>query len=217
MKKLHEHALPISLAFAFLTVLLLVLPGCTTTPTAPTDRQVMVANTIEDVIAIGLVPVFTKNPAYIPEARAISAALAVSTATTLAPDDIAAALAKTRLTPEDARMVAAVVASAWDSYQRRYAEQVSKTVRPDVALFLRSVSAGIDRAIAATPKSTARVEVGIGGYGVLNSFPAVVLTASNAVLTEADIKAMEYRPTMRFITTEGYMERTPAPFSQFKP
>lgn len=134
------------------SVLITQLTGCTTTPTAPTDRQVMAANAAEDILASGLVLVFAKNPSYVPEARTISAALAVSTSTTLAPDDIAAALAKTSLKPEDARMVAAVVASAWDTYQRRYAEQVSKSVRPDVALFLRAVSAGIDRAIANTPK-----------------------------------------------------------------
>lgn len=130
-----------------------MIAACTSSPVAdPTPRQQIIAGAVEDILAVGLVPVFAKNPAYVPEARAISTALAVSTATTLAPDDIAAALAKTSLKPEDARVVAGVVAAAWETYQRRYAEQVSKSLRPDVKLFLAAVAAGIDRAIAATPK-----------------------------------------------------------------
>ena len=130
----------------------LVLAGCTTVPISVTPRQELVAAAVEDALAVGLVLVFAKNPAYVEEGRAVVALLSVSTAVTITPDSVAAILARTKIAPDDARIIASVVSSAWDTYQRRYAVQVGASVRPDVKLFLASVAQGIERAIAAVPK-----------------------------------------------------------------
>ena len=151
MKHLVNTLVSLATLLAVLTFLWLVC-GCTTTPTAPTDRQVAVANAVEDVISVGLVPVLAKNPRYVPEARAVAAAFSLSKVTAVTASDVEAFLSTTTLAPEDSRIVAGLVLSSWDIYQRRYAQQVSASVRPDVGLFLQAVAAGIERAIAATPK-----------------------------------------------------------------
>lgn len=126
--------------------------GCTTAqPQAPTDSQQMIANAVEDTIAIGLVPVLTKNPGYLAAAAGVANALGSFTGTTLTPEDIAQFLAKTRLTEDDQRVVAGIVSAAWSTYEKRYAQRVSSVVRPDVKLFLAAVASGIHSAVAATP------------------------------------------------------------------
>lgn len=128
------------------------LSACTSAPVDPTPRQQVIANAVEDALSIGLVPVLTKNRAYLPAAGAIAASLGSFGGTTISAADVDAVLAKTGLAPEDAAVVAGLVNAAWDTYSRRYAQQVSGSVRPDVKLFLSAVSSGINRAIAAVPK-----------------------------------------------------------------
>ena len=141
---------PFFTALALVSIYCLVLVACTTTPAvAPTAAQTQVAAAVEDALSIGLVPVFTKNASYIPAAQGVSAALAVFDGNTITPEDVNAVLAKTNIAPADAAIVANVVNAAWNTYQRRYAQQVSATVRPDVKLFLSAVSAGIQNAVAA--------------------------------------------------------------------
>ncbi len=136
---------PICLIFALLT-------ACTTAPTAPTSGQQLAANAVEDILSIGLVPVLTKNASYLPAAQSIAIALGTFNGTTLTPADVDAFLAKTALSPADAREVAGIVNAAWSVYAKRYAAQVGAGLRPDVKLFLAAVSNGITAAIAAVPK-----------------------------------------------------------------
>ena len=136
----------------------LFIAGCTVASLAPTSAQVTVANAVEDAIAIGLVPVLTKNPTYLGAARAVAASLGSFSGDTLTPADVDAFLAKApnlggwTLAPDDARVIAGVVNAAWQTYAKRYAAQVNASVRPDVKLFLSAVAEGINRAIAAVPK-----------------------------------------------------------------
>lgn len=130
--------------------------GCVSSSSAVSvsDRQLTIANAVEDTLSVGLVPVLTKNPDYIPVAQSIAAALGTFGGGTLASADVEAFLARTSLAPEDARTIAALVNAAWDTYTRRYAQQVSSSVRPDVKLFLAAVSNGITRALAALPQGS---------------------------------------------------------------
>ncbi len=152
IKLIPQLALSTLLTWLILTALM-AIPACTTTPTAPTDRQQVIANAIEDVISIGLVPVLSKNPSYIPAAKAVAAALGTFQGTTITPENVNAVLDRSGFSPADARTVAGIVNAAWATYQKRYAQQVSTTVRPDVKLFLAAVSAGIVNAIVATPQT----------------------------------------------------------------
>lgn len=130
----------------------LLLGGCTSAPVAPTSTQQTIANAVQDTLSIGLVPVLTKNPDYINAARAVAAALGSFGGSTFTEADVDAVLAKTSLAPEDARTVAGIVNAAWATYQRRYAQRVGASIRPDVKLFLSAVADGITAAIAATPQ-----------------------------------------------------------------
>ena len=131
---------------------MLALAGCTSLPTAPTPGQQMAADAIEDLISVGLVPVLSKNPGYLPMAKGIAAALGSFSGASLSAQDVDAFLAQTALRDEDKRAIAGIVNAAWATYQKRYAQQVGSSVRPDVKLFLAAVSNGIDAAIAAVPK-----------------------------------------------------------------
>ena len=134
-------------------LLLFSVVGCTTTPTAPTERQRQIADAVEDVISIGLVPVLSRNPAYLTEAGVLSSALSLfSESAEFNPANSEYLLAKTAMSPEDRRLVSGILNAAWTTYSRRYAQQVSTILRPDVRLFLTAVGAGIANAIAATPK-----------------------------------------------------------------
>lgn len=128
------------------------LSGCTSVPIDPTPKQQVVANAVEDVISIGLVPVLTKNSSYLAAAKGVAVSIGSFSGSTITPDDVAAVLGKTQIAPEDAIVIAGIVNAAWDTYSRRYAQQVNSSVRPDVKLFLNAVSNGITRAIAAVPK-----------------------------------------------------------------
>lgn len=140
------------LAAALLCAASLFTAGCASSTTVEvTPKQTVIANAVEDTLSIGLVPVLTKNPDYVPIAASVAAALGSFTGETLASADVEAFLAKTKLAPEDARTIAALVNAAWDTYARRYSQQVSANVRPDVKLFLAAVSNGITRAITALP------------------------------------------------------------------
>jgi len=142
-------------SFLFALAAALMLAGCvsSTSPTAPSDKQAVIANAVEDTLSIGLVPVLVKNPDYIPVARSIAVALGAFDGAALTPADVDAFLAKTSLAPEDARTIAALVNASWDTYARRYAQQVNANVRPDVKLFLAAVANGITRALAALPQN----------------------------------------------------------------
>lgn len=140
---------------AFLFAVVLVLSGCvSTSTTAPTAAQELIANAVEDAVSIGLVPVFTKNPSYLPAANTVALGLGSFAGDTISPDDVAAFLAKTSLAKEDQRIVAGVVNAAWQVYSKRYAQKVGASTRPDVKLFLAAVSNGIKSAVAATPRAS---------------------------------------------------------------
>lgn len=137
----------------------LSLSGCisTATPPAPAaaDTQQTIANAVEDAISIGLVPVLTKNPDYVAAAQGVANALGSFTGSDITPGDVAAFLARTKLSAEDQRTVAGIVNAAWATYAKRYAQRVNSSVRPDVKIFLAAVANGINAAVAATPKPIA--------------------------------------------------------------
>lgn len=135
-----------------LLILVLALVGCTSAPVSVTPRHEVLANAAEDVIAIGLVPVLAKNPAYMAEARAAAAICASFAGSELRPSDVDSFVTRLKVAPEDARAIAGLINAAWGTYQRRYAEQVDQSLRPDVKLFLAAAASGINRAIAATPR-----------------------------------------------------------------
>lgn len=136
--------------------------GCaSTTATPPNDSQQMIANAVEDAIAIGLVPVLTRNPGYLAAATGVANALGAFGGTTITPDDVSAFLVRTRLTLDDQRVVAGIVNAAWATFEKRYAQRVSGVVRPDVKLFLAAVANGIKSAVAATPKPMAMESCGV--------------------------------------------------------
>lgn len=153
--KTKTHILHFALFASF--VLSLLLSGCVSSSStvSVSDRQQTIANAVEDTLSIGLVPVLTKNPSYLAAAEGIASALGTFSGDTITPADVDAFLAKTSLAPEDARAVAGIVNAAWATYQKRYAAQVSASVRPDVKLFLSAISNGIHAAVAATPKPAA--------------------------------------------------------------
>lgn len=132
-----------------------LLAGCATltSPGAVTASQQTVANAVTDALSIGLVPVLTKNPTYVPAAQTVAGALGSFAGTTITPEDVAAFLAKTNMTTDDQKVVAGVVNAAWGVYSKRYAQTVGANVRPDVKLFLTAVSDGILAACAAVPKA----------------------------------------------------------------
>lgn len=142
------------------TLALCLLTGCVspTTSTPPTSRTELIAAAVEDLLAIGLVPVLSKNPAYLPAAQAVAATLGTFSGSTLTPDDVDAFLARTSLVEEDRRAVAGIVNAAWSVFTRRYAEQVGASIRPDVRLFLAAVSRGITSAVAAVPKTVGVID-----------------------------------------------------------
>jgi hypothetical protein len=137
------------LAAVLYTAFVLVLVGCTNVPTNPTPRQEMIANAIEDTLSVGLVPVLSKNPAYLTEARTVAALLGTFEGTELTAADVDVFVSRLKLAPEDVRAVTGLVNATWSTYQKRYAEQVGKSLRPDVKLFLGAVSRGITNAISA--------------------------------------------------------------------
>lgn len=138
---------------ALVALLVLTVAACVSpaSPGAVTTSQQMVANGVEDLIAIGLVPVLTKNPGYLQEARFVATAIGDFKGDSLSPEVVAAFLDRTSIKPEDARTVAALVNSAWAIYARRYSGKVDASVRPDVKLFLSAISRGINAAVAAVP------------------------------------------------------------------
>jgi hypothetical protein len=134
-------------------IALTLFAGCTSVPTAPTSGQQLAANAVEDLISIGLVPVLSKNPAYLPEARVLASGLGLTfKGTELTPADVDYYLSKTDISPADAKVISGTVNAAWSVFCKRYAAQVSASVRPDLRLFLTAVSNGINNAIAAVPK-----------------------------------------------------------------
>ena len=146
---------PILSLFVLLAITsVMFLAGCTSVPVDPTPKQQVVANAVEDTMAIGLVPVLTKNRDYIPAAAAVAGTLGSFSGDTISPADVDAVLAKCGVTGEDAAVIAGMVNAAWETYSLRYAQQVNASVRPDVKLFLSAISNGIRRAIAAVPKQS---------------------------------------------------------------
>lgn len=135
-----------------LSAIALYLAACVSTPVVVTPAQQTIANAVEDAISIGLVPVLTKNESYVPAVQGIAAALGVFSGSTLTPADVDAFLAKTTLSPEDAKTVAGLVNAAWAAYAKHYAQQLGASIRPDVKLFLGAVADGITAACAAVPK-----------------------------------------------------------------
>lgn len=137
---------------SFLAALVLAFAGCTSVPVNTTPKQELIANAVEDVVSVGLVPVLVKNPTYIAEARAAAALIGSFSGTELTPADVDAFLARVAIASWDARTIAGVINAAWATYQKRYAEQVGRSLRPDVKLFLSAVSRGILNAVDAVPK-----------------------------------------------------------------
>ena len=133
-----------------------IFVGCATlqNPGTVTSAQATIANAVEDTLSIGLVPVLTKNPAYVDAAKTVAVTLGTFSGATLTPADVDAFLAKVpQLTPTDRQTIAGIVNSAWAVYSKRYASQVNANVRPDVALFLNAAATGILNACAAVPKT----------------------------------------------------------------
>ena len=148
-----DHRIRVLSALLFVFLLGLFAIACTTAPAvAPSAVQIQIANAVEDALSVGLVPVLTKNQSYLPAAQGLAAALGTFSGDTLTPADVDAVLAKANIAPQDAAVVAGIVNAAWATYQRRYAQQVSATMRPDVKLFLNAVVVGIQNAIAAIPR-----------------------------------------------------------------
>ncbi len=127
--------------------------GCTSAPVTVTPRHELIANAVEDVLTVGLVPVLTKNPGYVRAAQSVALTLGTFSGETLFASDIDAFIAKVAIAPEDAKVVSGIVNAAWSVFQKRYAQQVGASVRPDVKLFLAAVSRGILSACAAVPKA----------------------------------------------------------------
>lgn len=140
----------------FLSALTVAIIGaaCTNAPVATTPRQQVIANAVEDFVTVGLVPVLTKNPRYVAAVTTIAKAMQSFSGATLTPADVAALMAHVTLAPDDAQAIAGIVNAAWGIYQKRYAEQVGASIRPDVALFLKAASNGILAAVAAVPPVT---------------------------------------------------------------
>lgn len=131
-----------------------VFSGCSTatSPGTVTPSQQLVANDVEDLISIGLVPVLTRNPSYIAAARTVAASLGTFSGDVVTPDDVSAVLAKVpQLSDADRQTIAGVVNAAWTVYVKRHSQQVNANIRPDVKLFLSAVSNGIIAAAAAVP------------------------------------------------------------------
>jgi len=135
-------------------MLLVLLAGCVSSPGTGTvtPAQQTIANAVEDLLTVGLVPVFTKNPSYLAAANTVALSLGTFAGDTITPADVDAFLSKTPMTDADKKAVAGVVNAAWQVFTKRYAQQVGAGTRPDVKLFLSAVSEGIKNAVAATPK-----------------------------------------------------------------
>ena len=58
-----------------LIIAVLTLSGCVNTPGAGTvtPKMQMIADAVEDALSIGLVPVLSRNPDYVPAAQAVAA------------------------------------------------------------------------------------------------------------------------------------------------
>lgn len=135
----------------------LLVSGCVTSsnPGAVTSTQQTVADIAETTVSIGLVPVFVKNPSYIPAAQTVAAALASVTGDSITPEGVDAFLAKVpQLSPADRQTIAGVVNAAWTAYAKRYQTQVNANTRPDVKLFLTAIANGVVTAAASVPKAS---------------------------------------------------------------
>jgi len=130
----------------------IALFACTTTPTAPTDRQQMCANAAEDGITVILAPILANNTSYLEAVQTLAVALGSFSGSTLTPADVDAFLGKVNMDAKDKRMLATMINAAWGRYVLRYQQQLGTSLRPDVSLFLAAVSNGINNAVAATPK-----------------------------------------------------------------
>ena len=144
----------------FITALLLCLSltfagcvstGVTPTPDATSQKLVIAASLTEDTIAMLLPPVLSKNPGYIDAAKGISAACAAFSGEAITVDSVVAVLIKSGVSDADSKLVAGIVIAAWESYDKHYKEALGVSVRPDVKLFLKAVSRGVDRAITYVP------------------------------------------------------------------
>lgn len=141
--------------FALAALCAFLFTGCATlsNPGAVTSTQQTVANAVEDVMTVGLVPVLTKNVSYVPAAQTVALALGTFAGDTITPADVDAFLAKVpQITDADRKAIAGIVNAAWGVYVKRYAQQVGASTRPDVKLFLAAVANGITAACAAVPK-----------------------------------------------------------------
>jgi hypothetical protein len=135
----------------------LALSGCVSTPNtgAVTTTQQRIADIAEDTLAIGLVPVLTNNPGYLDAAKGIAVVTATFTGDTLTPEAMLEVLLRFGVADVDARIVSGIVFAAWESYVKRYQAELGTSIRPDVKVFLKSVSNGIQRAAASVPNGQA--------------------------------------------------------------
>ena len=144
----------------FISVLVLCLSlafsGCVTNGVAPvtdttSQKLVIAASITEDTIAMLLPPILSKNPGYIDAAKGISAACSAFSGEAITVDSVIVVLVKSGVSEADSKLVAGVVIAAWESYDRHYKEALGVSVRPDVKLFLKAVSRGVDRAVTYVP------------------------------------------------------------------
>jgi len=147
----------------FILIAALTLTGCVMTPGSgvATTREQRIADIAEDTLAIGLVPILTNNPGYLEAARGIAVVAATFTGDTLSAEAVYAVLIKFGVTDDDARIVAGIITVAWESYTRRYQNEVGVSVRPDVKVFLKAVAAGISRAVASVPAGRAAAKAAL--------------------------------------------------------
>jgi hypothetical protein len=128
-----------------------LLSGCASTGITPTSKQERIASGVETALSIGLVPVFTNNPTYLDAAAGVAATISATVGLdSITHAGVAAVLTKAGVDPKDIRTITGLVVASWDAYERDYKREFN--MRADVALFLKAVSNGIARAIAATPK-----------------------------------------------------------------
>ena len=150
---MKHRTLTIALTLGLLAALFEGACVSTLAPLPPSAAEQIIANAVEDVITIGLVPVLSKNPSYAPAAQTVALALGSFTGSTITQADTNAFLAKVpSLSPADRDAIAGIVNAAWSVYVKRYQQQLGANTRPDVKLFLSAVSNGIASAVAALPK-----------------------------------------------------------------
>ena len=156
MKPHRDYLLGLVSAPIFLLVAMLcfsALTGCVNTPGTGTvtPAKEIWAQATTDALSVGLVPVFSKNPAYIESASAFANALLVFNGS-VSTSDLTALVDQCKFAPEDRKVIVGTIHAAWNVYTTRYAQATTASLRPDLRLFLNAVAVGVLNAAGAVPK-----------------------------------------------------------------